>query len=981
MSQVVFTAAAKQVQALDGFAPENLLEPIGFAVRSSFPDGLTAADLVAVLTSEDAPLVQRALRSQLRRWDAEEAEDWAAGTAPRTPERRARAYTLLGVPAEWHADLDAAYPGSAGSVVIAAPQPWDPWYTPGLRRERDFYWRAYTGVLAAKNWDPDVVDRLDDATTEVVKRLADPTRDEPYQSKGLVVGYVQSGKTANFSGVVAKAVDAGYRLVIVLTGTIEMLRSQTQRRLDMELVGRQNIEAGVADDYADDEDWLADRFLVHDVDPNKTNDVPAIRRLTTSDFDYKSLLAGLSALHFEFADHTLPLHHPTNLHGSNIRLAVVKKNKSTLEKLVADLKRIPTDLAQVPTLIIDDEADQASVNTVNPGKAKTSEDKDRTAINRMIAELLGMLPRAQYIGYTATPFANVFVDPEDSQDIFPKDFIVSLERPGPYMGGADFHDFDTGLDDADGPAPGERTPANSNELAYVRDLVAGWDEDREPEMTRAVDSFVLAGAVKLFRSSRGAGPFRHHTMLVHESVKQAEHEVLAQEFRALWRTGGYSSAQGLARLEALWHNDFAVVCAARAGRGDAIPAAFDELEPFVGAAVDKISEGATPVIVVNGAAEKDYGQDALDFQSRGVWKILVGGTKLSRGFTVEGLTTTYYTRRTLQADTLMQMGRWFGFRPGYRDLVRLFIGRNVNGPAGKVFDLYEAFEAIVRDEEEFRAELARFSGLNEDGYPMVRPEHVPPMVFQQLPWLRPTSSNKMYNAELAYRGVGGESFSFTMQPPRKADVNPRHFKAVRPLLEALDELGIFHFADKDGRTRQFAARYGVVTAEQLLTAVDQFVWDPNWDFTPHRESLVRAMDAGTLTEWAVLLPQPKTRTPVHVEGWGPLPIVNRQRRERDYRRGFSGTAVRERDAIESIAGNTDKDGGPLARQLHRPARGGLLLMFASDPADRHLKRAATGPIDPQDLATLFSYALPRAAEPKGRVGFRVKKTGGAIVDA
>ncbi len=116
------------------------------------------------------------------------------------------------------------------------------------------------------------------------------------------------------------------------------------------------------------------------------------------------------------------------------------------------------------------------------------------------------------------------------------------------------------------------------------------------------------------------------------------------------------------------------------------------------------------MIIVNGAADKDYVQEPLDFQERSVWKILVGGTKLSRGFTVEGLTTTYYTRRTAQADTLMQMGRWFGFRPGYRDLVRLFIGREVPGPGGTVVDMYAAFEAIVGDEEEFRDELRRFKG-------------------------------------------------------------------------------------------------------------------------------------------------------------------------------------------------------------------------------------------------------------------------------
>ena len=973
MSDEVFRAVARELG--DGFPPENVLYPVNARLRASYPDGLTIADIIDVFLDDSAVGVRTALTSRLRQWDAESVETWVGSTVPQSPERRARIYDLLGLPVDAHAEMDAHFPREGGPVVIAAQQPWDPWYTSERRREHDFYWRAYKRVLADKNWDEATIGKLDIATTEVVHRLADPTRPEPYQSKGLVVGYVQSGKTANFSGVVAKAIDAGYRLVIVLTGTIEILRSQTQRRLDMELVGRQNISAGVDDDYANDEDWRDGNFLEHEIDPNKTNEIPAIRRLTTSTFDYKSLLAGLSALHFETVDHSLPLNDPKNLYPRNNRIAVVKKNVSSLKKLVADLKKVPTELDQIPALIIDDEADQASVNTIDPKKMKT-EQVERTAINGQIAEILGLLKRAQYIGYTATPFANVFVDPEDSVNVFPSDFIVSLERPGPYMGGADFHDLDDLEDD-------DKTPANSNQKAYVRDLRAECDEDRSAEQLRALDSFVLTGAIKLFRESKGVKPYRHHTMLVHESVKQAEHDAVADDFKALWKSAGYSQAKSLSRLDKLWAEDFAVVSAARGSELEN-PGSFAELEEFIGAAYDKISEGTSPVIVVNGAAEKDYKQDSLDFQERGVWKILVGGTKLSRGFTVEGLTITYYTRRTGQADTLMQMGRWFGFRPGYRDLVRLFIGRTVGGPAGADYDMYKAFEAIVRDEQEFRNELTRFSGVNEKGEPWVTPRDVPPMVFQQLPWLRPTARNKMFNADLVYRGMGGESFSFTMQPPRgDGSINARHFEAVTPLLKSLDETGSFNFVDKDDVSRSFTARYGIVPAHVVLEAVDQFEWANGWDFGPHREALSTAIESGLLEDFAVLLPYPKTREPIEIKGWHEkLPIVNRKRQEREYRTGFTGTAVRERDAIEHIAGSPKKNGGPLAGALHRKTRGALILVFANDPAPRQLKRAQAGPVDSRDFATLFSYALPHAAEPLGRIGFRVKQSGtGAIVDA
>jgi hypothetical protein len=971
VSDALVNAIARE---FDDFPPAELLGP----VVARLPQSARAVDIetiVAVLVDDSATLVRNRASAAFRRWDAESVTAWTSGTTPNTDERRGRIYWLLGIPAAAHQPLTAEFPIVGGPTVIAAPYPWEPWYLPERRQEHNFYWRAYRSVLDSKGWDEKTIGGLDVATTEVVQRLADPTRSEPYQSKGLVVGYVQSGKTANFSGVIAKAIDAGYRLVIVLTGTIEILRSQTQRRLDMELIGRQNIDDA---DYAGDDDWLNDRFLVHEVDPNKS-DVPAIRRLTGASDDYKALAKGLSALHYEFVDHSAPLTDPKNLHRSNVRMAVVKKNSTVLKKLVADLGRIPTDLEQIPTLIIDDEADQASVNTINP--KKFTEDRiERTAINAQISELLDKLKRAQYVGYTATPFANVFVDPDDSVNIFPNDFIVSLERPSAYMGGADFHDLEGDLG-----VGVDKTPANSNEKAYVRDLHAQSEEEQTAERLLALDSFVLAGAIKLFRQERGNQRFKHHTMLVHESVKQAEHRALAEDFKALWRLAGYSQPSGLMRLQELWTNDFQVVCQARADRGTPVPATFEELETFIGDAYGKISDGISPVIIVNGEAEKDYTQEALDFQEQGVWKILVGGAKLSRGFTVEGLTTTYYTRRTAQADTLMQMGRWFGFRPGYRDLVRLFIGRAVSGPLGREYDMYEAFEAIVEDEEDFRAELERFKGLNAGGEPMVTPRDIPPMVFQQLPWLKPTSANKMYNAELNYRGVGGQSFSFTMQPPRgDGSNNVKHFNLIRPWLEQATSEGQFNFQDKDGKTRVFDAKYGIVSASAVLDVVAQFVWDENWSFDPHRKAFESAIDRGMLDDFVVLLPQPKTRTPIFIEGWDtPLPIVNRKRQEREYRTGFTGTAVRERDAIEDIAGSPDKNGGPLAKELHKPTRGALILLFASDPGStRHIKKARSGPADPRDIATLFSYALPFAAEPTPKVGFTVRRSGaGAIVDA
>ncbi len=327
---------------------------------------------------------------------------------------------------------------------------------------------------------------LDEASDRVVELLADPSDEAAYQSKGLVVGYVQSGKTANFTGVVAKAVDAGYRLVIVLGGTLNLLRAQTQRRLDMELVGRENILRGAPDhesDYADDPAWAQGNFLTHGGLPSSRGGFDIVR-MTTRDNDYKSLLQGIVALEFEKQEPALPLYDPRNLHRSSARLMVVKKNKTVLTKLVKDLNKIKTPLGEIPVLIIDDESDEASVNTSNLSKP----DAERTAINEKISELLRILPRAQYVGYTATPFANVFIDPSDAEDIFPKDFIISLPRPAGYMGVQVFHDLDLDL------PPSERTFANSNEKEHVRDIVLN-DEEDDSCLRKAMDMFMLTAAM------------------------------------------------------------------------------------------------------------------------------------------------------------------------------------------------------------------------------------------------------------------------------------------------------------------------------------------------------------------------------------------------------------------------------------------------------------------------------------------------------
>ncbi|MEV0683403.1 Z1 domain-containing protein [Nocardia sp. NPDC050378] len=687
-------------------------------------------DLLWFLTSAgpEDPLIE-AWRKQFGLWDRMEHPAWSPAQA-RTLQRRADVYGGLALGREVRDAFDSVCPVDEASPSVVVSTAFAPWYTPASQQQRAWYWPRYREHLNSKGWPTQTIHSLDTMTDAVVERLADPTQPQAYQSKGLVVGYVQSGKTANFTGVIAKAMDAGYRLVIVLGSTLNLLRDQTQRRLDQELVGRENILRGVSEyesDYCDDPQWVQRKFIEFGGMPSSLGGFDIVR-LTTRHNDYRTLPYGIGALEFEKQEPDLPLYDIRNLHRSPARLMVVKKSKTVLRRLVKDLHCIGTPLDEIPALIIDDGSNEAPLNTtgLNP-------DTERSAINQMISHLLAQLPRAQYVGYTATPFANVLLAPEGNAEIFPKDFIVSLPRPDGYMGARDFHDFGAA------PPQHERTFANSNELAHVRDVEFSREDDTQ-QLQCAIDTFVLTGAMKLFRQDRdslGDSYFRHHTMLVHESALVEAHREMLGRITKLWWEAGYSDSQSHQRLRNLFDTDIAPVSAARAG-AHAVPASFDELMPYIVSVVKRIDADQKPIIVVN--SDKDLDTGDTDFDRRPIWKILISGQKLARGFTVEGLTVSYFRRRPTDPAALMQMGRWFGFRNGYQDLVRLYISRDeAQGSQG--IDLYQAFEAVCAGEEALRAELSRHSIALEGAHPLT-PDKVPQLLAQHVPLLRSRIFNK-----------------------------------------------------------------------------------------------------------------------------------------------------------------------------------------------------------------------------------------------
>lgn len=901
-------------------------------------------------------------RMALAKWDSQDEYLGGDGatTPPRTQERRAAIYTSLGLSDQVAAAFTARVEVFEATAIVIS-KVFEPWYAKERKLRTSVYWDDYEAYLRdVKKWPAPSISSLDETTTEVIERLSRPTRPEAKQTKGLVVGYVQSGKTANFTGVVAKGIDAGYRLIIVLTGTIDILRSQTQRRMDMELMGVENILAGqdpsdpaVAKelDYQQDEEWNAERFVKHG-DALTLPGVVEIARVTSHRSDYKRLPQAMTKLKFARKNKQKPLNDEENLFHSGAYVAIIKKNPAPLKNLIQDLKPLKNELAELPVLIIDDESDQASVDTTNPAKWKkgSAENRKRTTINGLITEILHICPRAQYVGYTATPFANVFVDPDDERDLFPADFVLSLHRPPGYMGVREFHDVGKRWDDE------EKTVANSNELAHIRPLVGDADTDpagRIEELQEALDAWVLAGAIKKYREANSELRYRHHTMLVHESVKKNDHTVTAADVRSLWGKAKFNSSEGFARLEKLYTEDFLPVMKARAD-GAPIPSTFEKLKPFIGTALAAITIDGDPVLIVNSDKEIQAQQKKLDFEADKVWRILVGGTQLSRGFTVEGLTISYFRRKAGQADTLMQAGRWFGFRPGYQDLVRLYIRRD-----SKV-DLYEAFEALLMDEEAFRAELSQYAGFDEDGMPLLEPRQIPPLVSQHLPWLKPTARNKMWNAVIANKAPTDIQDLYGL-PERGSEDNRKNFdNVVVPLLaHATTDVELPYELDGKSGLKQLA-RVGLVGAQEFVQLFDQLAWHPEYEanIKAFRGFIKKATDDQKITDWAVVWTWPNTGGRVFdvPELGGDISIVKRKRRAG--RIDFVGSDRKHRAAARPIA-----LGESVVALGESVTRGVILISIVPDrePDD------ATKPVDRKDLVGLISIAVPAKAVPRSNL--------------
>ena len=852
--------------------PDSLVR--GLAASSDDVE-IVAKFVEHVRTASSSDAVFNLLNQKLSSWDYDSAASWADSTPNNSVGRRKKIYELLRVEQDFAEVLNEKFPPNLNydaPIVIAKEH--TPWYDDERQVRQAFYRDAYANYLRTrKGWKEDQILGLEESTRLVTERLSDPESPTIRPIRGLVVGYVQSGKTANFTGVVARAADAGYRLIIVLAGTLNILRSQTQRRMDRELIGIPFITADDDPEYATD----LENFIDHRGQPSECGAFDWYR-LTGSGKDYQRLLYGIDALRFRKQDKNKPFNHPSNLHGESARLLIVKKTPAVLKKFADDLAKIKKtqSLAEIPTLIIDDESDQASINTRKP---TVKEIEDRTATNSAIVSLLKELPRAQYVGYTATPFANVFVDPNNDEDLFPRDFIISLPRPTNYMGVADFHDLDRPDKELPGP----------NELAFVRDVKG--DDSEIQNLQQAIDSYILAGALKLYRANRRPEldkAFRHHTMLVHISHLTDSHHETAKLVSSLLENGGYLNGRAKPRMKKLWETDFERVCRDRAS-GYPIPANFGELGPFFGECWARLTSSFKPVLTINGDSA-----DNPDFESSSVWKIVVGGAKLSRGYTIEGLTVSYYRRRAGAADALMQMGRWFGFRDGYRDLVRLYIGReeplstsaskeavgasaSKNAKRGKrakkkkTIDLYRAFEAACLDEMEFRDELKKYA-KPVNGKPIL-PIQVPPLVPSHL--LRPTSPNKMYNTKVEFKNFAKAWKEHVVAPVGETDIIHNQ-QLLAAMVKGDLETGTLSVENAIG-TFEHLAKWKTIEAKKMLKFLESYRWAGGDTTVLQRETEFLKSEKNGITEWLFLYFEGPQRSELCQIGGTEFRVYNRTR--------------------------------------------------------------------------------------------------------
>jgi hypothetical protein len=431
-------------------------------------------------------------------------------------------------------------------------------------------------------------------------------------------------------------------------------------------------------------------------------------------------------------------------------------------------------------------------------------------------------------------------------------------------------------------------------------------------------------------------------MLVHISTRVADHEALSQDVRSVYSKATSNRARLHKRLAKLLDEEFRPTWAIW---GDAapMPDSYAELEPWVDECLQRVS--TEPVRVVN--SDASHAHELPRFDKAPVWSILVGGSKLSRGYTVEGLTISYYRRRIQTADTLMQVGRWFGFRHGYRDLVRLFVESG----------LYDDFKSICRDEEVFRQELDRYVDPRFD--PPLRPRDVPPLVPSHR--LRPTAANKMQSARVTFQNLSGQ-WKEKVSQPLKGDERKGNAVTFASMLRAAAEthrectLGL---GDRRGTWR---AHVWTASRDALVKWLDGLRWLQGQEGSMERERKFLT-SSGPLDpqvdRFHVILPQRATAAAMTWQPEG-LPALDTFERSRTSSGAFQGFSESGHRAIAPIVAGVNPlpaTASPETVSLVQP-RTGVLLVYPVDETPAAGKSGASGKAADQHVAIGFGIQFP-----------------------
>lgn len=521
-----------------------------------------------------------------------------------------------------------------GIMILDDYEHQENWYEE-LDLEQEFFWDRYKRQLQNK-LSPKVIDKLENDTLKnLISYLGNPEAAESFSRKGLVIGDVQSGKTSNYIGLICKAADAGYKVIFLLTGTIESLRRQTQIRVEEGFIGYDTANA-------------------KEVGVGRGKTVPFSFTCRKKDFN-KGAENNTALLIEEKSDRPY--------------IFIIKKNVSVLNNIYKAIKNnLKRDDKKIkfPMLMIDDECDNASINT-------NKKENDPTKTNENIRKIIALFEKSNYIGFTATPYANVFIDPNTNDDmlkndLFPRDFIYALFPPSNYHGakrmfvdnGENSDKYMLEIIDKNNEVAEELL--NTFPLNHKKE----WHGNQlHTSVYEAVDRFLLVNAI---RDLKDLDKFTHRSMLINMSRFTAVQFVISDIITEYFSNtkndikqsykltkNDYLKNSSVSRLHNLFNEKYF-----NCGYSweDIFETLFDSIKDI-------------EIITVN--SDKQSSKLNYDEHESGFRVIAIGGLALSRGLTLEGLMISYFYRNSATFDVLMQMGRWFGYRPGFEDLCKVYL--------------------------------------------------------------------------------------------------------------------------------------------------------------------------------------------------------------------------------------------------------------------------------------------------------------------